>query len=198
MPVTIRLRTLAITATAMFFSATFAAAEQQLHVAGGDVTVVCPLTVGGSFEASTKALSGDVGAAPQQAGDVGGALLVKLDTLETGIGLRDRHLRENYLEVGKGSGYDVATLENIQLEKAEGKGAFHATLLLHGQKRHVSGTATLRRRSDGTTHVNAEFPVKVSEFDIPKPTYLGVGVRDEIQVKVAFNASPASTTAAVR
>ena len=32
--------------------------------------------------------------------------------------------------------------------------------------------------------VDAEFPVKVSAFQIPKPTYLGVGVRDEIQVKV--------------
>jgi len=28
--------------------------------------------------------------------------------------------------------------------------------------------------------------VKVSEFEIPAPTYLGVGVRDEIQVKVSL------------
>ena len=193
-----RLRTLAIAALAVSCSATFAAAEERLHVAGGDVTIVCPLTVGGSFEARTKALSGEVDSAPQQAGAVGGALLVKLDTLETGIGLRDRHLRETYLEVGKGSGYDIATLENIQIEKGDGKGAFHATLLLHGQKRDVSGTSTVRRRSDGTTRVDAEFPLKVSEFEIPKPTYLGVGVRDEIQVKVAFNASPVSTTASAR
>jgi len=174
----------------------YAVAQDRLHVAGGDVTVVCPLTVGGSFEARTKALSGEVGPAPQQAGAIGGALLVKLDTLETGIGLRDHHLRDNYLEVGKGAGYDVATLENIQVDKADGKGAFHATLLLHGQKRQVTGTSTVHKRGDGMTHVDAEFPLKVSEFEIPKPTYLGVGVRDEIQVKVAFNATPMSTTAA--
>jgi polyisoprenoid-binding protein YceI len=176
--------------------ASYAVAQDRLHVAGGDVTVVCPLTVGGSFEARTKALSGEVGPAPQQAGAIGGALLVKLDTLETGIGLRDHHLRDNYLEVGKGAGYDVATLENIQVDKADGKGAFHATLLLHGQKRQVTGTSTVHKRGDGMTHVDAEFPLKVSEFEIPKPTYLGVGVRDEIQVKVAFNATPMSTTAA--
>jgi hypothetical protein len=46
--------------------------------------------------------------------------------------------------------------------------------------------------------VDAEFPLKVSEFEIPKPTYLGVGVRDEIRVKVAFNALPMSTTASTR
>jgi polyisoprenoid-binding protein YceI len=198
MSTVIRLRSLAIAAVVISCSATFAAAQERLHVTGGDVTIVCPLTVGGSFEARTKALSGDLDPARQQPGEVGGALLVKLDTLETGIALRDRHLRETYLEVGKGSGYNIATLENIELEKGDGKGAFHATLLLHGQKRQVSGTSTLRRRSDGTTHVEAEFPLKVSEFDVPKPTYLGVGVRDEIQVKVAFNASPVSTTASAR
>jgi polyisoprenoid-binding protein YceI len=174
----------------------FAIAQDRLHVTGGDVTVVCPLTVGGSFEARTKALSGEVGPAPEQPGGIGGALLVKLDTLETGIGLRDRHLKDNYLEVGKGNGYNTATLENIQVDKVDGKGTFRATLLLHGQKRQVTGTSTVHKRGDGMTHVDAEFPLKVSEFEIPKPTYLGVGVRDEIQVKVAFNASPVSTTAA--
>ena len=198
MVITTHLRLISVTAIALFVSTIEARAEERLHVQGGDITVVCPLTVGGSFEAKTKALSGEVGPAPQQAGGLGGALIVKLDTLETGIGLRDHHLRDNYLEVGKGAGYDVATIENIQLEKTDGKSSFRGTLLLHGQQRQVSGTSTIHRRGDGTIRVDAEFQLKVSEFEIPKPTYLGVGVRDEIQVKVAFNASPVSTTASTR
>ncbi len=198
MVITTRLRLAGITAMALLATTVEARAQERLHVAGGDVTVVCPLTVGGSFEAKTKALSGDVGPAPQQAGTIGGALLVKLDTLETGIGLRDHHLRDNYLEVGKGAGYDVATLENIQLEKSDGKSAFRGTLLLHGQKRQVSGVSTIHRKADGSIRVDAEFPLKVSEFSIPKPTYLGVGVRDEIQVKVAFSAAPVATSASTR
>jgi hypothetical protein len=198
MIITTRLRLAGVTAVALLVSTVEARAQERLHVAGGDVTVVCPLTVGGSFEARTKALSGDVGPAPQQAGTLGGALLVKLDTLETGIGLRDHHLRDSYLEVGKGAGYDVATLENIQLEKSDGKSAFKGTLLLHGEKHQVSGMSTIHRNSDGTIRVDAEFPLKVSEFAIPKPTYLGVGVRDEIRVKVAFNAAPMSTSTSTR
>jgi len=198
MIITTRLRLAGVTAIALLASTVDARAQERLHVAGGDVTVVCPLTVGGSFEARTKALSGDVGPAPQQPGTIGGALLVKLDTLETGIGLRDHHLRDNYLEVGKGDGYNVATLENIQLDKNDGKSAFKGTLLLHGQKRQVSGMSTIHRNSDGTIRVDAEFPLKVSEFAIPKPTYLGVGVRDEIRVKVAFNATPTSTSVSTR
>jgi hypothetical protein len=39
----------------------------------------------------------------------------------------------------------------------------------------------------------------VSAFQIPKPTYLGVGVRDEIQIKVSMTVEPtASRVAAVR
>src|SRR5882672_9538672 len=157
-------RAAAVASLVWSWSATSAVAQDRLHVADGDV-----------------------GPAPQQAGAIGGALLVKLDTLETGIGLRDHHMRDNYLEVGKGAGYDVATIENIQVDKTDGKGTFKATLLLHGQKRQMAGTSIVHRRGDGTTHVDAEFPLKVSEFEIPKPTYLGVGVRDEIRVKVAFN-----------
>ena len=174
-----------------------ARAEDKLRVTGGDVTVVCPLTVGGSFQAKTKAVSGEVGPAPQQTGAVGGSLLVKLDTLETGISMRDRHMKENYLEVGKGNGYHTAVLENIHIDNANGKGTFKGTLTLHGQTREIVGTSVLQQK-DGGVQVEAQFPVKVSEFQIPKPTYLGVGVRDEIQIKVTLNTAPVATVAGNR
>jgi hypothetical protein len=41
--------------------------------------------------------------------------------------------------------------------------------------------------------VQAEFPLSVSQFAIPQPTYLGVGVKDQIQVKVTMTAEPAPT-----
>ena len=49
-----------------------------------------------------------------------------LRTLDTGIGLRNRHLRENYLEVDKAPGFETATLSEIHLDgldpnKPEGK-----------------------------------------------------------------------------
>jgi polyisoprenoid-binding protein YceI len=166
-------------------------AEEKLRVTGGEVTVHCPLTVGGSFQAKTTAVSGELGPAPQQPGTVGGSVKVKLDTLETGIGMRDQHMKDNFLEVKKGPGYDTAVLENITIDKVDGKGTFKGQLTVHGQKREVVGTAVVRKTDAGVV-VDAEFPVKVSEFQIPKPTYLGVGVRDEIQVKVSLTTAPAA------
>jgi polyisoprenoid-binding protein YceI len=160
-----------------------------------EVVIVCPLTVGGSFEAKTTAMSGEIGA---RAGDpIIGAIQVNLATLNTGIGLRDRHMRENYLEVQKGPEYATATLENIRLEKLDGKTVMKAMLRLHGQRREVTGTAEIRHEN-GRARVVAHFPVKVTDFQIAKPSYLGVGVREEIQVKVSMTASPTSSVASRR
>ena len=186
----------AVAALSVLAAAATASAEDKLRVTGGEVTVVCPLTVGGSFEAKTKAVSGQVVAA-EQPGQIAGALEVKLDTLETGIGMRDRHMRENYLEVSKGADYQVAVLDNIRIDKADGKGTFHGTLTLHGQKREVVGTSSIQKK-DGGVHVDAQFPLKVSEFQIPKTTYLGVGVQDEIQIKVSIATAPVQSVASNR
>lgn len=160
-----------------------------------EVVIVCPLTVGGSFEAKTTAMRGELVTRPGDA--LSGSLQVNLQSLETGIGLRDRHMRETYLEVQKGPEYATATLEDIRVEKLEGKTAIKGMLRLHGQRREVQGTADIRT-DNGKVRVVAQFPLKVTEFEIAKPSYLGVGVREEIQVKVSMTASPTTTVAARR
>jgi polyisoprenoid-binding protein YceI len=166
-------------------------ASDAYRISGGEVTVLCPLTVGGSFEAKTKTLSGDIAPAGDQPGAVRGALRVELQTLETGIGMRDRHMRNNYLEVEKGPMFSTATIDDIRVEKLEGKTVFSGLLTLHGQRRKVSGAAELQQH-DGRIRVQAQFALKVSDFEIPAPTYLGVGVRDEIQIKVSLTAVPSA------
>jgi polyisoprenoid-binding protein YceI len=173
---------------------TAAAGNDQLHVTSGRVVVVCPLTVGGGFEAKSEAVSGEVSLGSDQPGALKGAMSVDLRTLKTGIGMRDRHMRDNYLEVAKGPGFEMATIEGIQIEKLDGKTTFNGTLVLHGERHAVTGSATIARERGGY-NVEAEFPVKVSEFNIPKPTYLGVGVQDQIRIKIALTVTPVTTTA---
>ena len=168
--------------------------QEALSVSGGQVTVVCPLTVGGSFEAKTKDLSGDLAVAGDNQ-TVQGALTVDLQTLETGIGLRDRHLKDNYLEVAKGPEYAEARLQDIRVERLDGKTTFRGLLTLHGQTREVTGTAQIKPDRNGY-RMQASFPLKVAEFQIPEPTYLGVGVADEVIVRVNLNAVPAATAVA--
>jgi len=188
--------TLVFAIALMTAAAAPAGAADAYKVSSGEITVMCPLTVGGSFEAKTKNLSGDVTPASDEQGAVRGALKVELQTLATGISIRDRHMKDNYLEVAKGPEFATAIIDDIRVEKLEGKTVFTGMLSLHGQKRKVTGAAELQEK-DGKIRVQAQFPVKVSEFEIPAPTYLGVGVRDEIQVKVSLLAVRTGGDAAI-
>ena len=169
-----------------------ARADEALRVTNAEVTINCPLTIGGSFDAKTTALNGSV--TPDGAGAVKGSFVVDLMKLETGISLRDRHLRNNYLEVQKGPDFAVAKMEDIKIQKLSGKATFSAKLTVHGQQRDITGTADVQQDGKGY-HVDATFPLQISKFQIPEPTYLGVGVSDQISVHVVLTAAPSAPRA---
>jgi polyisoprenoid-binding protein YceI len=164
------------------------------RIVRGEVRVLCPLTVGGSFEAVTTSLSGTLAVAALRPAMLSGNLTVDLSSLDTGIALRNAHMRENYLEVGKGRDFATALLSDVRLDKVEastfhGQTPFTGMLLLHGTRKPVSGQADIRL--DGSDiRVIASFPVHVDDYGIPPPRYLGVGVRNEVQVKISMVATP--------
>ena len=171
-------------------------AADTLQVKTGEVSVVCPLTVGGSFEAKTDVVTGQVTVA-RPGEPLDGALQVDLQSLDTGIGLRDRHMKNNYLEVERGAEYTSARLEEIRVDKLDGKTTFRGVLTLHGTRKEVTGTAEIKQMADGY-RVDARFPLRTAAFGIPEPTYLGVGVKDEVQVRVKFVAARSAVASVVR
>jgi polyisoprenoid-binding protein YceI len=161
------------------------------------VTCACAARspIGGSFEARSRALSGSLTGEPGS-GAFAGSLAVDLRTLDTGIGLRNDHMRDRYLEVHKGEGYDHAVLSDVRLanpavEASGGTSPFTAALQLHGLTRPIAGEARLSSRGSDV-RVEASFPLDLTEFGIESPRYLGVGVRDQVTVRVTFTAAPAS------
>jgi polyisoprenoid-binding protein YceI len=173
-----------------FFTGATIVAAGTWPVGQGDVRVMCPITVGGSFDAKTTALSGSVTASASGSPAFEGSLAVDLRTLDTGISLRNDHLREKYLEVDKAPGYDKAVLSEIDLkglkaDAPDGKGAFTGSLTLHGVKKTVTGPVEVRKAGTGL-RVKASFPVNLSDYNISEPSYLGVGVKNTVQVEVTF------------
>src|ERR1700682_1246050 len=166
------------------------------RITRGEVRVVCPLTVGGSFEARTTSISGSLGPGTGGAAAVAGEVVVDLKTLDTGIGLRNDHMRNAYLETGKGQAFDTAVVSDIRLgdaaaESVQGRTRFTGTLLLHGTKKAIAGQADIRREG-AVARADASFPVVLADFGIAAPRYLGVGVKNEVQVKVSLAASGTS------
>jgi polyisoprenoid-binding protein YceI len=168
------------------------AATGPWRVGQAEVSVTCPMTVGGSFDARTSALTGTLTASAGRP-FFEGSLAVDLRTVDTGIDLRNEHLREKYLEVDKGEGYDQAILSEVALQGLNadapaGKGSFTGSLMLHGVKKTVTGPAEIRQGGTGW-RVRASFPLNLPDYNIAKPRYLGVGVKDTVQVTVTFTAT---------
>src|SRR5262245_48467199 len=125
-------------------------------------------------------------------GAVSGAIGFDLDTLETGIALRDRHLKENYLQTDR---YPRATLKLSKValgplsESAAFKNAavpFEGVLSLHGAEKPVTGEARLTR--DGSrVQAAASFTIDIRDFNIDLPSYLGITLAEKVQVKVNFS-----------
>ena len=150
-------------ALALLATASLAAPGSDWRVEGGEVKVLCPLTVGGSFEARTLSLAGTLSLTTPHPPAFAGDLQVDLRTLDTGIDLRSDHMRTEYLEVGRGEGYDTAELSEIGLGDVDvatfqGRTVFTGTLRLHGAKKTIRGAATIHRDEAGV-RVEATFPV---------------------------------------
>jgi polyisoprenoid-binding protein YceI len=129
------------------------------------------LSPAGSFVGKTSSVSGHA----SLKGDtvVAKGIKVKLTDLKTGISLRDNHTQK-HLETEK---YPEAELLMGQGKAGKGK----AKIKLRGKEKVVDGTYTL---SSDKTKLDAKFPIVLSEFGITGIKYMGVGVKDEVMVRV--------------
>lgn len=97
---------------------------------------------------------------------------IDLNTLETGIGLRDKHMRDNYLETkkypfaeftGKMTSIPSLTTGAKSLVIAVGK------FKIHGVEQEVEVRGTLTKKSTGELELAADFDILLSDYDIPVP-----------------------------
>jgi polyisoprenoid-binding protein YceI len=117
-------------------------------------------------------------------------ITVPLGQLTTGIALRDRHMKEKYLEVSK---YPELVLEipwaSVQLpsdgQRLEGSGTGKVTL--HGQTKDVPIRYALQRA--GTRYqVTGHAAINLKDFGIEVPSYFGVTVQPDIDARATFTA----------
>jgi polyisoprenoid-binding protein YceI len=116
--------------------------------------------------------------------------VVPLETLSTGIELRDRHMKEKYLQVKE---FPTATLvvPRAQVQwPAEGEvkeGTATGRFTLHGVTREVP-VKYKAVRSGGVHTVTSTMLVNFKDYGVSVPSYLGVTVKPDVAVDVAFQA----------
>jgi len=116
---------------------------------------------------------------------------VDLASLDTGLGLRNRHMRDNYLEVER---YPYATFKGrlARVGSAE-QGAVHVTAVgtfsIHGvsAEREIPCEVT----PNGTAYrTRCSFPVLLSDHRISIPKIMFLKLANEIELEVDFTLSP--------
>lgn len=128
------------------------------------------LSPAGSYKAQTGKVEGQA----YKTADGGVAadnVKIDLRTITTGVSLRDKHTKEHL---------DVAKYPEAKLVKASGKGGKGtATIDIRGKKVEVAGTYKV----NGDKLI-AEFPMNLPDIDIKDVRYMGVGVKDLVNVTI--------------
>jgi polyisoprenoid-binding protein YceI len=112
---------------------------------------------------------------------------MNLTSLDTGIELRNKHLRENYLHTDKfpEASLSIEKISDLgkQLKGNSGeKSQFTPVLTLRGKSAPISGATY---EIEGKI-VKSEFRIELTDFDIERPMFMGIKVVDAVIVRVQF------------
>jgi len=179
-------------------TAAWAAAAEYVVAPGGESHVVfeskAPME---SFEGRTDQVRGSAIFDPLDlAGGFTAVLTVDAGSFDTGIGLRNTHMRENHLHTDRfpTAEFRLKSVTSARPTRLAPGGAVEldvaGELELHGVTRPLSAGVTLRQRDDGAVIAEAEFPVSLAAHDIPRPKFLMLKLADEQLVRVMIVAHP--------
>jgi len=114
---------------------------------------------------------------------------VDLDALDTGIGLRNRHMRENYLQTDK---FRYASLKGkivkaTQLSSGVFKVDVQAEMFIHGVTQNISLSGTLSKTGEKTYNIKSDYSVKLSSYNIEIPNFMMMKLNEVVQLHLNFN-----------
>jgi polyisoprenoid-binding protein YceI len=119
-------------------------------------------------------------------------VIVALRNLDTGNSLRNKHLREKYLEVDK---YPDAELSiprsSLDFPSEPGRTVSHSasgTMKLHGVSRPATFTYSAKKDGAGYS-VTGSTRIDIRDYGIQTPSFMGVTVQPDVTVSVGFAVS---------
>lgn len=154
-----------------------------------------------TFTGKTSQVEGSVELDPAQLGDsIAVNVVVNIASLDTGIGLRNKHMCDNHLDCAK---FPKATFTGCKLAKASAATLvpgqmtsfeLSGTFDLHGVKQPLVVPVEMTLvETGGARHleITTHFPVKLGDFQIARPKMLVLKLNDVQQVAVKLIARAA-------
>lgn len=113
---------------------------------------------------------------------------IQLNTFDTGIGKRNRDMRDDILETKK---YPYASFKgkivNTEIKDDVYKVIVKGEMFLHGIKKEMEIPSVITRKN-GRMNIKANFSISLKNFNITAPSLIAfIKVADEIKLELDFN-----------
>ncbi len=112
---------------------------------------------------------------------------VDLNTVDTGIGLRNRHMRDDYLHTDKYPFTNfkgtIADVKNISQTEFDVR--VRGSMFIHGVTRDITLDGKIYKVPNGY-QLKSEFEVKLTDYNIKIPKFMFVRINENIKLYVDF------------
>ncbi len=115
---------------------------------------------------------------------------VNLNTIDTGIGLRNRHMRENYLETDKFPiTYFKGTLIKAErVDETHYKVAARGKMFIHGVEQPKTIVGLIEKTTDHL-NISSKFEIKLSDYHIKIPSLMFYKIDETMRLILDFHCS---------
>ena len=112
---------------------------------------------------------------------------VNLNSLDTGIGLRNRHMRENYLHTDKYSTthFKGKITKSDKVNENESRIVSEGTIFIHGVEQPLSVEANMIQNGK-QFNIQCRFDVKLSDFNIDIPSIMFYKIDETMDLRLNF------------
>ena len=112
---------------------------------------------------------------------------VPLSNLDTGMGMRNTHMKDKYLETSKYPNAVLVVTKPGNGYPAGGSGTGTGTMTLHGVSKPVSFKYDVKK--DGAEYaVTGSVHINIFDYKIEEPKFAGATVKPDVDVDISFRA----------
>jgi polyisoprenoid-binding protein YceI len=141
-----------------------------------------------AFDGKTNKVTGTITADPAKPSASSVQVIVDLTSLDTGVALRNREMRERFLETPK---YPSAAFKSVSVTAPDAVApnqpvdiSVTGDFTLHGVTKRLTIPVRVVLIPDGRIHATSMFNVKMPDFGINVPKNILVTVNDEVPVRL--------------
>jgi len=141
-----------------------------------------------SFEGKTSDVTGSIAADPANPATSTVQIVININSLDTGNGLRNKEMRERYLETNK---FGTAIFKSVSVTGPASIAPNQPTdisvtgdMTLHGVTKRMTIPVRVVLIPDGRIHATSSFKIHMPDFGISVPHNILVTVNDDVPVRL--------------